>query len=250
MLALLASACGGRQLRPATVPAAPSRPAQLKATRFVAFGDSITEGFVQACPGESARLGGAGGGFVFAPLRSQPSPTAYTVRLQALLSERYPGQSISVINEGVGGEDIEQGAADLPRVLTEHGPDALLLQEGGNTLSTRQGTGSPIVIEHLREMIKEAHTRGIVVFLGTLLPQRPGGCRAYDADGASDDIVSTNVELRRLAGLEGAELVDLYQVFNGRTATLIGQDGLHPSAAGYAAIADAFFDAIRGRFEQ
>lgn len=247
---MLVSACGSRQARPATVPAGPARVPQLAATRFVAFGDSITEGFVQECPGESAPLGGAAGGLLLAPLRSQPSPTAYTVRLQTLLSERYKGQSISVVNEGAGGEDIEAGAADLPRVLTEHRPDALLLQEGVNTLNTRHQEGVPIVIDRLREMVREARKRGIVVFLGTLLPQRPGGCRAYDVEGESDDIVPANVELRRLAGLEGAELVDLFQVFNGRTATLIGRDGLHPSAEGYTAIAEAFFDAIRARLEQ
>lgn len=249
LVAVLVSGCSSRQARPIAVPAQPTRVPELKATRFVAFGDSITEGFVQVCPGESARAEGIGG-LLLAPLRSQPSPTAYTVRLQTLLSERYKGQSITVVNEGAGGEDIEAGAADLPRILTEHTPDVLLLQEGVNTLNTRHQEGVPVVLDKLREMVRVARNRGIVVFLATLLPQRPGGCRAYDVDGESDDIVPTNVELRRLAGLEGAELVDLFQVFNGRTATLIGQDGLHPSAAGYAAIADAFFEAIRTRFEE
>jgi lysophospholipase L1-like esterase len=256
VFAAIVSACNSRPIRPAAVPAVPARAPQLKATRFVAFGDSITEGFVQKCPGEAENPGGApeppgaGRGLLMDPLRSQPSPTAYTVRLQALLSERYQGQSITVVNEGSGGEEIEAGARDLPRVLTEHAPEVLLLQEGINTLNTRHEEGVAIVVESLRGMVREARKRGIVVFLGTLLPQRPGSCRAYDAEESSDDIVPTNVELRRLAGLEGAELVDLYEVFVGRTATLIGQDGLHPSAAGYAAIADAFFAAIREHLEQ
>ena len=36
----------------------------------------------------------------------------------------------------------------------------------------------PAVISAMREMIREARRQGVVVFLGTLLPERPGGKRA------------------------------------------------------------------------
>jgi hypothetical protein len=43
-------------------------------------------------------------------------------------------------------------------------------------------------------------------------------------------------------------LVDVYQAFNGNLA-LIGPDGLHPAADGYAKIADTFFTAIKSTLE-
>jgi lysophospholipase L1-like esterase len=98
-------------------------------------------------------------------------------------------------------------------------------------------------------MIQEARSRSITVFAATLLPERPGGCRAYDYSEDYDDIIEANVQIRRMIGTEGAILVDLYEAFNGRTAMLIGEDGLHPSAAGYQRIAQTFFDAIKKSLE-
>jgi lysophospholipase L1-like esterase len=218
----------------------------------VAFGDSITEGFVQTCPGTTTGvLNRLSSGFdlPLAQGRAQPSPTAYPAKLQAMLAERYPAQSILVINEAAGGEDIQTGMADLARVLTVNAPEVLLLQEGINTLNANHAAGIPAVVNGLRYMIQEARSRGMTVFAGTLLPERAGGCRAYDYEEGHDDIIAANVSIRGMIGAEGAVLVDLYEVFNGQTAMLIGQDGLHPSALGYQKIAEAFFDSIKRHLE-
>ena len=98
-------------------------------------------------------------------------------------------------------------------------------------------------------MIQEARSRNITVLAGTLLPERPGGCRAFDFEQDHEDIIQANLQLRRMIGTEGAILVDLYEAFNGETAMLIGEDGLHPSAAGYRRIAEEFFTAIRRHLE-
>ena len=248
---LVLCACRSAPVKP--VPTVPSTPPRLSATKFVSYGDSITEGFVQRCPGATQeevepsppmRIG-----LLLSQGRAQPSPTAYPAKLQALLAERYPSQMITVINEGMGGEEIESGVADLPRVLTANAPEVLLLQEGINTINQKHKDGIPLVIDGLRTMIQEARSRSITVFAATLLPERPGGCRAYDYNADYDDIIEANVRIRRMIGMEGAILVDLYEAFNGRTATLIGEDGLHPSAAGYQQIAETFFNAIKKNLE-
>jgi len=261
------------------VPSAPAEPPHLTATKFVAYGDSITEGFVQRCPGNEPEKEPTDKeptgkepsdkepsdkepsdrqatpsppppfGFLLEQGRAQPSPTAYPAKLQELLAARYPSQTIAVVNEGAGGEDIDGGVANLPRVLTSNEPHVLLLQEGVNTLNQQHKDGIPIVVDGLRTMIQEARSRSIIVFVGTLLPQRPGGCRAYDYDENFDDIIEANVQIRRMIGTEGAILVDLYEAFNGQTGILIGEDGLHPSAAGYQRIAATFFDAIKNKLE-
>jgi lysophospholipase L1-like esterase len=250
LLAIAASsACG---TAPVKAPAVPSKPPELSVTKFVAYGDSITEGFVQRCPGAAPTEDEPDPLRIERPPaqgRAQPSPTAYPAKLQELLAERYPSQMITVINEGSGGEDITSGVANLPGVLTANMPEVLLLLEGINTLNEQHKAGIPVVVEGLRTMIQEARSRSITVFAATLLPERPGGCRAYDYSEDYDDIIEANVQIRRMIGTEGAILVDLYEAFNGRTAMLIGEDGLHPSAAGYQRIAQTFFDAIKKSLE-
>ena len=224
----------------------------LTATKFVAYGDSLTEGFVQTCPGTVASVMNRVSyrfGLLMAQRRAQVSPTGYPAKLEAMLKERYPAQPVTVVNEGLGGEEIQAGVANLPRVLTADAPEVLLLQEGINTLNANHAAGIPAVVDGLRTMIQEARSRGIVVLAGTLLPERPGGCRAYDYAEGHDDIIAANVEIRAMVGTEGAILVDLFEAFNGRTGLLIGQDGLHPSAAGYQKIAEAFFNTIKRRLE-
>jgi acyl-CoA thioesterase I len=236
---------------PVLTPATTKVP-HLTATKFVSFGDSITEGFVQRCPGAEAGLANrisARFSLLLAQGRAQASPSAYPTKLQAMLTERYPAQSVTVVNEGLGGEEIQAGVANLPRVLTADAPEVLLLQEGINTLNANHAAGIPTVVEGLRTMIQEARSRGIVVLAATLLPERPGGCRAYSYAEGHDDIIAANVEIRSMVGTEGAVLVDLFEAFNGRTGLLIGQDGLHPSAAGYQKMAQAFFATIRRHLE-
>lgn len=273
MLAIVAvSAC--RTGRVPDVPAAPAKPPHLTATKFVAYGDSITEGFLQRCPGNEPdeKKPADNEPSVNEPADKEPtdkdaappptpfrlfleqgralsSPTAYPAKLQKLLADRYPTQTITVVNEGSGGEDIEAGLANLPRALTVNEPEVLLLQEGVNTLNQKHKDGIPIVVDGLRTMVQEARSRSITVFVGTLLPERRGGCRAYDYSADFDDIIEANVQIRRMIGTEGAVLVDLYEAFNGETGLLIGEDGLHPNAAGYQRIAQTFFDAIKSKLE-
>jgi lysophospholipase L1-like esterase len=154
------------------------------------------------------------------------------------------GQVFHVINEGVGGEGIEADAADLTRVLQADQPDVLLLLEGIHAINARHAAAIPEVLARLRGMIQAARQRGITVFVGTLLPEREGACRADDFGDGVNDIVAANIQLRTMVGEEGAILVDLYRAFSGRTAVLLGPDGLHPNVAGCQVMAEVFLAAI------
>ena len=59
-------------------------------------------------------------------------------------------------------------------------------------------------------------------------------------------IASYNTALRDVARGEGALLVDFERDVD---VSLIGLDGLHPTEAGYARMADVLFEAIRRRYE-
>jgi lysophospholipase L1-like esterase len=234
-----AASCGF-EIQVRAVPIGP----QLSATKFIAFGDSITEGATSTCIRTSAFMTFAETMMVLP--RAANDPWTYPNVLQSRLRAAYPAQSPSVTNRGQGGESVAAGATRLPAVLAADAPEVLLLQEGANDVN--QGVSPTAIAASLMTMVREARGRGVVVLLGTLLPQRPlgtgGSCRGFGAAAVD----AANTQIRGVAAAEGAVLVDLHQAF-GSAGELIGPDGLHPSEAGYAKIADTFFDAIKLRLE-
>jgi lysophospholipase L1-like esterase len=188
-----------------------------------------------------------------------PPPTSYPSVLQASLRARYTAQSPVVVNSGFPGEAANDGETRLRfrRALTESVPEILLLQEGINDLHGLDFYGIPYnqgianLVGALRDMSLEARGRGIHVFLGTLLPERANGCRAHAIPPkAKEDLITpTNNQIRSMAAAQNIDLIDLAMMFNGQDS-FIGQDGLHPTDAGYSAMAKAFFDAIRAKFER
>ena len=227
-------------------------PPKLGATKFVAFGDSITAGTLDpACHTATA--------FTFGAAASERQierqiltasinvPTSYPAKLQTLLTNTYPAQSPSVLNEGAAGEGVGDGMQRMPAVLAADGPQVVLLAEGINDIDPNNFPSTmSYVVSGLRTMIHQVRGAGAQVFLATFLPERAGACRA----GRAGVIVSANNEIRSLAVSENVPLVDLYVAFGGDASpTLIGFDGLHPTVAGYELIAQTFFDSIRKNLE-
>ena len=80
--------------------------------------------------------------------------------------------------------------------------------------------------------------------------QTVAGPTRFLPKGDTDLITPTNDSIRAMAAAENIDLIDLAGLFTGQVDTWIGQDGLHPTEAGHAEIAKAFFDAIRTKFER
>jgi lysophospholipase L1-like esterase len=177
------------------------------------------------------------------------SAAAYPTQLAGLLASRYTAQTVAIDNEGLPGEQVDDALDRFRAALTRLRPEVVLLQEGINDIHRRQSAATPYIQAALRSMIREANGRGIRVFLGTLLPEDPCGCRAFDYNDGVDDIATANGVIRALAAAENATLVDLYPAFAGQVGTLLTFDGLHPNEAGYAKMADQFFEVIKTRLE-
>lgn len=238
-------------------------PPKLSATKFLAFGDSITAGVIPTtCSFGAPPVSRCTAAvpltlsewlFDARQLRANlnASSASYPLKLAALLASRYSAQSSMVVNEGVPGETAAEGSSRLPGVLTSQAPEVLLLLEGINDIHFPGNQASHIgpLVQALRTMIREAQNRRIRVFISTLLPEDRCGCRAFDFGDGRDDIVAANAQIRVMAASEGAFLVDLYPGFAGQTATLLSFDGLHPNETGYGRMAEMFFDAIRQRLE-
>ena len=215
---------GGTVTPPTTsVPAPPT----IQATRFLAFGDSLTEG-------QSASLASR-------PLFLAPV-TSYPTLLERELRARYSAQDVRVMNSGRSGEWAADGQYRLRSELPTVAPDAVLLLEGVNDLGVM---GVQPTVDTLDYMVQLCRAQRATVFLATLPPQRPGGARATTAAM----VAPFNEGLRRVAKNRSAVLVDLEAAF-GTDYLLLSEDGLHPSAAGYQVMAQSFLSAIRATLEK
>jgi len=228
---------------------------ELAATQFLAFGDSITEGKQSACPATALNdLAALRLDMLRIHADIEAGPSAYPRVLEGLLQARYALQTVNVVNEGCGGEQLNANVISpcgdgnayqrLRDALRDHPQSrVLLLQEGTNDVAFHLPIAD--IVGVLRDMVREAKSRGIEPLVGALLPRVPGTCRA----GPTEDIPVANEQIRAMASAEGVVFVDLYGGFGANFAQYIGVDGLHPSTAGYQKIAELFMASIQANLE-
>lgn len=214
----------------------------LGATRFMAFGDSITWGETSSFDG----------GFLFDPVPG----TEYPTQVDNQLESAFPSQDFTVSNRGLPGEWAVQAVSSgrFAQQMAALRPQGLLLLEGINDLNNDQSTGATVAA--LQQMVELARLYNTTVFIGTMFQTcasthpMTGQMRPNSAAR----ITGFNSAIRTMAaGRQNVHVVDLYPVFgnncgpNGGVA-LLGGDGLHPNPSGYSIIATAFANALRSVF--
>lgn len=222
-----------------SVPAAiiPTNPSQsLGATRFLAFGDSITFGIESSFDGA----------FLY------DTAVSYPRMLQSMLGTYNPAQAFSMINEGRPGEWARDGEARLRTVLDartgasvppNQRPQVLLLLEGINDMNN--GVSAVRAASSLAQLAQIGRLYNLTVLVATM-PQTwvstaPNG---EIRQNAADKVPAFNAEVARLiAGVQNVYLVDVNRAF-GTNRALMGGDGLHPTPAGYTVMAQKFHEAI------
>jgi lysophospholipase L1-like esterase len=220
-------------------------PPTISHTKFVTFGDSITEGddgFNQLAPLQPA------------PLLDRTR--AYAMFLKAMLVQTFAKQQdvIEVFNEGQRAEfagDPETLQRFHQKVFLSNA-EVVLLMEGTNDITypdfknlSREASANR-AIANLGAMIDEARQANKRVFLATIAPQRQptDSCPPIpDCRGRGWDYVPVfNDRIRQLARSKNVELVDVHAALD---LSYIGPDGLHPTDAGFQKIAEAFFLRLR-----
>ena len=200
----------------------------LARTRFVAFGDSITQGQVPAAETFT----------IIEPLESYP------YKLEQMLIREYPAQALRILNSGFGGEVPSAGAVRLPGVLDTERPEVLLLQEGTNGLTSARVSA---YAASLRTMVSMARNRDIDVVIAYLLPVGPPHTDSRPTKPAA--VVQLNERIDSIAAEFGiGPPLDLYSAFEANPA-LMSFDGLHPTREGYTRIAELFADEIVRRYD-
>ena len=217
-------------------------PRLLQVSKFMAFGDSMTEGENGIRPGALRR-----------PAEILPG-APYPTQLSSMLSHEYPTQTFQVVNKGISGRFAQDGAKDLPRDLAAERPEALLLLDGYNNLFQGCPAGGAINSQCLNaiDVVLAALSLDIIngrssgakyVFVSTLTPPGPvTGPMDRRINGQA--IVMMNSRIAATVPGLGAILVDTYPRFLGHEAEYVSTDGLHLRPAGYEALARSFYDSI------
>jgi lysophospholipase L1-like esterase len=246
-----ASGCGDSPSQPTTNPPITQPPVQdppqppppaapvptLGITKVLAFGDSMTEGTTSAPVTTLLFRLDAG------------LSRSYPFKLQTLAAARYTNQTIQILNAGRAGNEAVNDRGRFSDVIGDAKPQLVLLMEGANDLNAPfaagEGTNARIAttVSALEDMVRDAGFRGIPVMIATLPPQRPGGPKA----GAATFLSRFNDAVKTMAGRKGAAVVDV----NAQMAlSEIGQDGLHPTEAGYQHMAEIWLAAIKAAYEK
>lgn len=199
-------------------------------TRIMPLGDSITEG-----------TGSSGGG-----LRGYRRPLWQALEADFLVdfvgSLSDGDNSFDQDHEGHAGWSATQIRSAIDNFLQISDPEMILLHIGTNDISANR-TAQDIVddIDATLEAIYGARSTNRV-FLCAIIPRK---------DGNDPQTQSLNDEIVKLANIRSANgdrinLVDMHEQFasvsNWETALMA--DNLHPNDAGYALMAETFFDAI------
>jgi lysophospholipase L1-like esterase len=196
------------------------------ATRFLAFGDSIT----------------AGVGFDDCACQCLEA-CGYPHRLELLL--RDAGVTAEITNAGFGGERTPEGLIRIDQELPGH--DVLLLMHGSNDISREISLETTLF--NLNVMAEKAEGRGMSVVHATLIPRIPTAVQDFD------NVVNERLawRLRELAYNRGRGLVDPFEVL-GQVPNLFdtlyhpgnGDVVGHPNPEGFQRLAETFFDVIQG----
>jgi len=235
---------------PADTPAATGT--ALGATRFIAFGDSITCGTVSAPLIER----------YLAQLNCTPS-NAYPERLLTLLQATVPAvqrTQLKVWNRGnpaemaaypQGEQRLREELAELMALPLGQQPQVLLLLMGVNDMNSgytaARAASSVAYLAHI------ARGHNLSVLVATMPQTFPGlAPSGLLRDNSSPKIVAFNEELtRQLTGVPNVWMVDMYGAFGGTAAQragLMGVDGLHPTESGLQRMAETFRTEIIFRF--
>lgn len=211
--------------------------APTEASAIVALGDSITDGHASTTNDNDR----------------------WTDDLARRLLKSNQGAEVSVLNEGIGGNRLLAnglGPNALARVnrdvFTQSGVRYLIVLEGVNDLGTltRDGPATDAahselvrqIIESYVQIITQGHTHGLKVIGGTIMPF--AGSNYYHPGPATEaDRQSVNAWIRAAGHFDAVVDFDRVMADPARPDHLRPDydcgDHLHPSATGYAAMANA-----------
>jgi acyl-CoA thioesterase I len=196
----------------AVLPHVAARLARQEPLTIIAFGSSSTEGVGASSPART-----------------------YPARLQVDLAALVPaGERVTVINRGIGGEDVDDMMIRLGRDVVSAKPDLVIWQTGTNDPLRKLPLDRFIALT--RAGILQMHAAGIDVVL-----MEPQDCRMMRATPGAFTYLDA---VRRIGAEMGVPVVRRYDMIHRwlaegtvTEAQLMAPDGLHMADEGYERLA-------------
>ena len=183
---------------------------------YVAFGDSITDGY------------GVSSGFV----------SFLTLKISAA----FPGLDLDVFNTGMSGDTSQGGLYRLGRDVLDHNPDLVTVNFGVNDAFS--GITPEKFADYLGEMVSRIRDAGCsrILFLS---------CEVIPEAWAEEQVLPYWDAMRALAEESGCVYADVHGRWSGELkagrpeSDLIIPGDLHPNEEGHRLIAEAVFEAMQ-----
>ncbi len=191
--------------------------------KYVAFGDSITAGYLD-----------------------ENNTEGYPAKLVSLLQSA--GRTVAIVKSGVGGETTAQGLTRLDGVLAQEAPQVVLLSEGTNDVFSNS-ISSETAHFNLEQMAAKATNEGVDTVHITIIPMKAKGSNTPHAKNGEAAYLADLVE--QSAVDHDYWLVSIFDIWSGIPnlyATLYDQwpdDPVgHPHNAGFWQMAGDIRDVL------
>lgn len=220
-------------------------PNALGGTRFLAFGDSITFGVESSFDTEDGEF----------PIMAAPGDE-YPAQLDGQLESQFTTQDFVVDNFGLPGESAASAVSSgrFAQTLASRRPQGVLILEGINDLNQGRSIGD--TVNALSQMVSIAQLYEATVLIATMYQT----CYSVDPttgrvrENSNTLIAAFNSAVRSMAAnQQDVYVVDVAAAFGNNCGPnggvgLLGNDGLHPTVAGFTRLATTFGTTLRSVF--
>ena len=187
-------------------------------------------------------------------LRGKPRPGRRVVFLGDSITEFWGDLQVvapdgpQLVNRGISGQGTVQMLLRIQEDVVDLTPDAMVLTAGANDIRAFVGEASAAgeaalirIKRNIRSLTDIARANGIAVTIGSMTPvcDKPDAPQTLHRDPAR--IRELNVWLEAFAQRSGFGFMDYHAALvgeEGRMRQAFTDDGLHPNAKGYAAMAE------------
>jgi lysophospholipase L1-like esterase len=151
------------------------------------------------------------------------------------------------VDRGISGQTTSQMLLRFRQDVIDLHPQAVHIMAGTNDVAGNTGAATIETVEgHIQSMAELARANGIKVILASV---PPAAAFPWSPDKRpAPQIAALNAWLKTYARRSGATWVDYHPVLatpEGAMREGLASDGVHPTAAGYAAMAPVALDSIR-----
>lgn len=199
----------------------PTVPAEHPWRRYVAIGDSFTEGMVDTDPRHEGRFIG------------------WADRLAAELAGRTGGEELHYANLAIRGRKLDDVVGrQLDEAMTM-APDLVSIVGGGNDI-LRPRVDLDAIAARLEEAVARIRATGADVLLAT--PTDPRGAGLFSALRTRHAVHTAN--LYTIASRHGAHVLGLWGMRSVKDSRMWGEDRIHLSTLGHQRVAQAALTAL------